>query len=325
VGRRPLAAIVLKEGESATEDELQRHLENDFAKFWLPDAYEFVESIPMTATASSRSSSCASSSRATSRRRAEHLARRHSLKVIGAGFGRTGTMSLKVALETLGFGPCYHMIEVFEHPEHIGFWEAAWRGEPVDWDASSPTMRDRGLACLHVLRRALERNPDAKVLLSVRDPEKWYESTRNTIYELSKITAGSRLSRVVFAFVNLFAPGVFGIGRMGNEIIWEGTFDGRFEEKAHAIEVFERHNREVLRRVPEEQLLVYEVKQGWGPLCEFLGVEEPGRALPAPQRHGRDAAEDPGRQGAGRSRANRAGPSGPRRLRGAPPTRVAAT
>ena len=185
-------------------------------------------------------------------------------------------MSLKVALETLGFGPCYHMIEVFENPEHVGFWEAAWRGEPVDWDAFFADYEATvdWPACTFY-GELLRRNPDAKVLLSVRDSEKWYESTRNTIYELGKITAGSRLARVVFAFVDLFVPGVFGIGRMGNEIIWEGTFDGCFEDKAHATEVFERHNREVLRRIPEGQLLVYEVKQGWGPLCEFLGVEAP--------------------------------------------------
>jgi hypothetical protein len=203
------------------------------------------------------------------------------LKVIGVGFGRTGTMSLKVALETLGFGPCYHMIEVFENPEHVGFWEAAWRGEPVDWDAFFADYEATvdWPACTFY-GELLKRNPDAKVLLSVRDSEKWYGSTRTTIYELGKITTGSCLSRVVFAFVDLFVPGVFGIGRMGNEIIWEGTFDGRFEDKAHAIEVFERHNREVLRRIPEGQLLVYEVKQGWGPLCEFLGVEAPEEPFP---------------------------------------------
>jgi hypothetical protein len=190
-------------------------------------------------------------------------------------------MSLKVALETLGFGPCYHMVEVFEHPEHVGFWEAAGRGESVDWDgffADYEATVDWPACTFYA--ELLERHPDAKVLLSVRDPEKWYESTRNTIYEISKITAGSRLSRVVFAFIDLFVPGVFGIGRMGNEIIWKGTFDGRFEDKAHAIEVFERHNREVLRHVPEGRLLVYEVKQGWGPLCEFLGVEEPTKPFP---------------------------------------------
>jgi Sulfotransferase domain len=203
------------------------------------------------------------------------------VKVVGAGFGRTGTMSLKVALETLGFGPCYHMVEVFEHPEHVGFWEAAWRGEPVDWDGFLADYQATvdWPACTFY-GELLDRHPDAKVLLSVRDSEKWYESTRNTIYELSKITAGSRLSRLIFSFVSLFVPGVFGIGRMGNEIIWEGTFEGRFEDKSHAIQVFERHNGEVLRRVPEEQLLVYEVGQGWGPLCEFLGVEEPEEPFP---------------------------------------------
>jgi hypothetical protein len=203
------------------------------------------------------------------------------VKVIGAGFGRTGTMSLKAALETLGFGPCYHMIEVFEHPEHVGFWEAAWRREPVDWDgflAGYEATVDWPACTFY--KELLERHPDAKVLLSVRDPERWYESTRNTIYEMSKITASSRLSRLVFAFVGLFVPGVFKIGRMGDEIIWQGTFDGRFEDRAHAIEVFDRHNEEVRRRVPADQLLVYEVKQGWGPLCEFLGVEEPDEPFP---------------------------------------------
>ena len=114
----------------------------------------------------------------------------------------------------------------------------------------------------------------------MRDPEKWFESTRNTIYELSKITAGSRLSRAVFSFVGFFGPGVFRIGRMGKEIIWDGTFHGRLENKTHAIKVFEGHNREVLRRVPEDRLLVYEVGQGWEPLCEFLGAGAPDKPFP---------------------------------------------
>jgi hypothetical protein len=204
------------------------------------------------------------------------------VKVIGAGFGRTGTMSLKAALEELGFGPCYHMIEVFEHPEHVGFWEAAWRGEPVDWDGFLGRYEATvdWPACTFY-EELLQRHPDAKVLLSVRDPERWYDSTRATIYEISKITAGSRLSRAIFAFVGLFVPGVFQIGRMGNEIIWQGTFDGKFEDRSHAIKVFKRHNEEIRRRVPRDRLLVYEVKEGWGPLCEFLGVEEPEKPFPS--------------------------------------------
>jgi hypothetical protein len=116
--------------------------------------------------------------------------------------------------------------------------------------------------------------------LSVRDPERWYESTRDTIYELTRVIVGSPVSRPVFALVGLFTPGASGVGRMVNEIVWQGIFDGRFENRSHAIELFERHNEEVRQRVPQKTLLVYEVKEGWRPLCEFLGVEEPNKPFP---------------------------------------------
>jgi len=190
-------------------------------------------------------------------------------------------MSLKDALEELGFGPCYHMVEVFGHPEHADIWQAAWRGEPVDWD---DFLGDYGSAvdwpACTFYEELMERYPDAKVLLSVRDPERWYESVRNTIYELSSLSSGLRFSRVVFAVVTLFAFGRISRGNMVDDIIWEGTFDNRFEDKAYAIEVFERHNEEVKRRVPPDKLLAYEVKEGWGPLCEFLGVEAPDKPFP---------------------------------------------
>jgi hypothetical protein len=203
------------------------------------------------------------------------------VKVVGAGFGRTGTASLKAALETLGFGPCYHMTEVFKHPEHAGFWVAAWRGELVDWDEVLGNYEATldWPACTFY-QELLKRHPDAKVILSVRDPERWYESTRNTIYELSVGITASPLYRIGFAFVSLLVLGASGSINMADEIIWEGTFDGRFEDKRHAIEVFNRHNEEVRRGVPQDRLLVYEVKEGWGPLCEFLGVEEPGKPFP---------------------------------------------
>jgi hypothetical protein len=205
------------------------------------------------------------------------------MKVIGAGFGRTGTASLKAALEILGFGPCYHMFEVFANPGHADFWEAAWRGEPADWDGvlGSYEASVDWPACTFY-EELMERHPDAKVLLSVRDPERWYESTRQTIYKISKISTGSPFSRLGFALLSRLVFGRFktGQGPMGDEIIFRGTFDGRFEDKHHAIEVFDRHNEEVRRRVPKERLLVYEVKEGWGPLCEFLGVEEPDKPFP---------------------------------------------
>jgi len=205
------------------------------------------------------------------------------VKVIGAGFGRTGTASLQSALETLGFVPCYHMYEVFEHPQHADFWEAAWRGERVDWDSilGGYEASVDWPACTFY-EQLMEKHPEAKVLLSVRDPERWYESTRNTIYELTKLSGRSLFSRGGLALLSLFMFGTFTIRplQIAEEIVLRGTFDGKFEDKHHAIEVFNRHNEEVRRRVPEERLLIYEVKEGWGPLCEFLGVEEPDKPFP---------------------------------------------
>ena len=205
------------------------------------------------------------------------------MKVIGAGFGRTGTASLQSALETLGFVPCYHMYEVFEHPQHADFWEAAWRGERVDWDSilGGYEASVDWPACTFY-EQLMEKHPEAKVLLSVRDPERWYESTRNTIYELTKLSGRSLFSRGGLALLSLFMFGTFTIRplQIAEEIVLRGTFDGKFEDKHHAIEVFNRHNEEVRRRVPKERLLIYEVKEGWGPLCEFLGVEEPDKPFP---------------------------------------------
>jgi sulfotransferase family protein len=212
------------------------------------------------------------------------------VKVIGAGFGRTGTTSLKAALEELGFGPCYHMTEVFAHPGHADFWSSAWHGEPVDWEGvlGGYEATVDWPACTFY-EQLMERHPEAKVLLSVRDPEPWYESTRNTIYELSMLLDSSPTSRVIFGLISLLVFGGFAGGRsnMVNDLIWDGTFDGRFADKAYAIEVFERHNEEVKRRVPPERLLVYDVKEGWEPLCEFFGVPEPEVPFP----HLNDAAQ----------------------------------
>jgi len=211
------------------------------------------------------------------------------VKVIGAGFGRTGTASLKAALEELGFGPCYHMYELFKHPQHVDFWKAAWRGEAVHWDEVlgdyEATMD--WPACTFY-EQLMERHPEAKVLLSVRDPEQWYESSRNNNYELARISSGSFFSRLGFGLLLLLKFGTFSMRPL--QIfpeIDEGTFEGRFEDKRHTIEVFTRHNEEVKRHVPKEQLLIYEVKEGWGPLCEFLGVEEPEKPFP----HVNEAAE----------------------------------
>jgi len=203
------------------------------------------------------------------------------MKIIGAGFGRTGTTSLKAALEALGFGPSYRLDEVFKHPEQVAFWEAACRGERVDWEGF---FAGYGLAvdwpAFSFYGELMEAFPEAPVILTVRDPGRWYESVRSTIYGIHKLSAGPAPVRLAFALAGLFAPAVTGIPRLADAILWDGLFDGRFEDRSYAIEMFHRHNEEVRRRVPPERLLVYDVKEGWAPLCDFLGVEVPDEPFP---------------------------------------------
>lgn len=193
------------------------------------------------------------------------------LKVIGAGFGRTGTASMKAALEHLGLGPCYHMFEVIAKPERIEPWGRAADGEPVDWDdvldGFQSTVDWPGCS---FWRQLVDAHPDAKVVLTVRDPQRWYDSTYNTIYQFVEDTgSGADLDD----FSRTMRPNI-------DKLIWNGTFDGRFEDRDHAIEVFEAHNEQVRQGVPADRLLEFEVSQGWEPLCEFLGVDVPSEEFP---------------------------------------------
>ena len=195
------------------------------------------------------------------------------LKIIGAGFGRTGTLSLKVALEDLGFGPCYHMTEVFQHPDHAKEWLAAARDQPQDWNklfaGYQATVDWPGCSFYAEL---MEVYPDAKVILTVRDPEKWHESVVNSIYQGPQF---NWLARTLFSVVGFISPNWRNMRKMQKALVWEGTFHGRTSEKEYAIKVFEEHNAEVQRRVPPEKLLVFQAKDGWEPLCAFLGVPVP--------------------------------------------------
>ncbi len=194
------------------------------------------------------------------------------MAVIGAGFGRTGTLSLKHALEQLGFGPTYHMQEVVRRPSHIEAWHRyAVTGE-ADWDhlfAGFGSGVDFPLSC--AWRPLAAHFPDAKVVLSVRDPQRWWESTATTIYTTRDMFP--RWVRTVLPVTDRFLD-------MSERLVWDGLFGGRFCERDHAIAVFERHVEEVRATLPPERLLVFDVAEGWGPLCRFLGVAEPGRPFP---------------------------------------------
>lgn len=198
------------------------------------------------------------------------------LKVIGAGFGRTGTLSLKLALEKLGLGPCYHMIETREHPEHDAMWLALARGEISDWRpmlAGYSSTVDWPTA--YFWKELAEANLDAKIILTLRDPEAWYASCEATIF--------ARMEQALRAESPDPARKLH--MQMVNTIIVEKTFGGSLA-KEHAIGVFNAHNEEVRRTAPPERLLVYEAGQGWDPLCDFLRVPVP--AVPYPEANKRE-------------------------------------
>lgn len=211
-----------------------------------------------------------------------------ALQIVGAGLGRTGTKTLKDALEMLGFAPCHHMVEVFAHPEQRLFWLRAAQGEQVDWEELFAHYKASvDWPSCHFYKELAARYPDAKVLLSVRDPVKWYESMESTILDVTRraMAQTDPVAREGSRFIEM--------------IVAEKTFNYDFS-KENVIAAFERHNAEVKRTIPPERLLVYEASQGWEPLCKFLDVPIP--ATPFPHTNTRDEF---------RSRAGRISPTGP--------------
>ena len=196
------------------------------------------------------------------------------MKVIGAGFGRTGTMSQKAALEQLGFGPSFHMIDVARRPELLPGWQAAADDEDVDWkallDGWASTVDWPACTFWQEIWAAF---PDAKVLLSVRDPDAWYASCAKSIHASAQAAARGELEG---GSVEVSPEAM----KMINGLIWDGTFKGRFDDKDFAIGVYQAHNELVQAKVPADRLLVYEVKEGWEPLCEFLDVPVPEGPMP---------------------------------------------
>ena len=203
-----------------------------------------------------------------------------SLKVIGAGFGRTGTMSTYKALPELGF-PCYHMMEIVGNKgnkSHIDFWNKVTNdpeGQQQNWDEvfSNYTAAVDNPACC-VWKELLQAYPDAKVLLTLhpKGPEAWYKSTMDTIYFTETLWQFKVLKAVV-PFMRKF-------GNMSTNLIWKRSLRGTMEDKAAAIAFYNKHIEDVKATVPADKLLIFSVDQGWEPLCKFLGVDIPATAFP---------------------------------------------
>ena len=196
-----------------------------------------------------------------------------TIEVIGAGFGRTGTLSLKIALEALGLDKCYHMMEVMRNESHAAQWRKAARGEAVDWDALYTGYRatvDWPSASFWRELRAVY--PEAKVILTLRDSQQWYTSVMNTIWKFSSQVTGESRTQLDEAAMER--------SMMGDEIIWQGVFGGRMKDRDHVIECYEEHNQEVIDTVPADKLLVYRPGDGWEPLCLFLQKTVPDADFP---------------------------------------------
>jgi hypothetical protein len=186
-----------------------------------------------------------------------------TLRVVGAGVGRTGTHSLKVALERLLGGVCHHMVEVFAHPEEIPVWSAAVDGRPVEWKAlMAPYTAQVDWPGASFWPELADAHPEALVLLSVRDADSWYRSARATIFE--------------------------GMGRVHRDDPWMATmlrllgdrFCADLDDRDAMIGAYRRHNDAVRAGVPAGRLLEWSPGDGWEPICERLGVAVPDEPFP---------------------------------------------
>jgi Sulfotransferase domain len=188
------------------------------------------------------------------------------MQVIGAGLGGTGTLQIKGALEMLGLAPCYHIAEVERRPEHVALWRQVADGASPAWDAIFGEYEScvDFPACV-LYRELLDAYPDARVVLTVRDPERAYDRVRDTIYGLTTREDSPLPAELRDAF-----------GRL----VWDRVFNGSFENRDDAVEVYRRWNDKVRSQVPSDRLLVYDVDAGWEPLCRFFGLDVPTEPFP---------------------------------------------
>jgi len=190
-----------------------------------------------------------------------------TLRVIGAGVGRTGTLSLKGALETLLGGTCYHMFEVFAHPEDIERWrQAASSGGNVDWATmlGDYVATTDFPACLF-WRELLELYPDAKVLLSTRsDSQTWWESASQTIFSPAIEAMAADM------------PEWWAMWRT----VATARFTNQFADESAAKAAYERHNAEVRAMVPADRLIDWQPSDGWAPISAGLELPIPHAPFP---------------------------------------------
>lgn len=198
-----------------------------------------------------------------------------ALKIIGSGFGRTGTLSTKRALEILGFGPCHHMEEVFANPGQVPLWQAIGRGEAVDWDqVFHGYVSQVDWPGAYVWRETAAAFPDAKVLHTMRPDEDWWKSFSTTIGKLMRVHAGLPLPPHIADMMDTASGFVPKLDHVDPDA-----------DRQTALAAYHQRLADVRAAIPAERLLVFDVAQGWEPLCAFLGVPVPDQ--PFPRSNGR--------------------------------------
>jgi hypothetical protein len=193
-----------------------------------------------------------------------------TLKIIGPGFGRTGTKSTKDALEMLGFGPCHHMHEVLANPDQVAYWQEIAAGRPVDYNAVFAGYSSQiDWPGAHIWRELAAFFPDAKVLLTMRPEESWYRSYSKTIGKLSRVYRTLPLPPHITDMMDAI-----------NGLLERETFQGPPYDKNVALAAYRQRLEDVKAAIPRERLLVFDVAEGWGPLCDFLEVPVPDKPFP---------------------------------------------
>ena len=197
-----------------------------------------------------------------------------SLKIIGTGMSRTGTLSTKTALETLGFGPCHHMMELFANPDQVEKWVEVARCEPVAWGAVFDGYGSQvDFPGGRVWQQTIQAFPDAKVLHNERPEEDWWASYSGTINKFWQHR--TRLD---------LPPHMAPIFKTMDKIVVQNLIGGT--DKDSAIKAYRRNNEKVRDTIPADRLLVFTPTDGWEPLCRFLQVDVPEGDFP--RSHARD-------------------------------------
>lgn len=191
------------------------------------------------------------------------------LEIVGAGFGRTGTKSLKYALETLGFGHCHHMDEIGANPKLLPDWISAASGSVMNWEKVFTGYRSTvdwpGARYWNTIANYF---PNSKVILTTRNPILWHASILETIAASfrNRDTIKNQTRKAVIA--------------MAYETVGQQIFDGKIDNPKFAIDIFNNHIRKVRSTIPADRLLVFDVIDGWEPLCSFLNVPKPEILFP---------------------------------------------